>query len=196
MKSRVLNALAALALALPIGGQAAENFGYSFVDFALIPEVETDTGADDYDGDGFQLRGSLAVQQNYFALVEIEDLEFDDGFDFTRWLIGGGGHWPITQSMDFVARGGIVRYDADYGRFGDEDDVGFFLGGRIRARVAQNFELEGGLELTTAEVLGIEDEFTLVGEGRYHFNNQFSVGGLLNLGDDVSQVGVYGRFNF
>jgi hypothetical protein len=128
--------------------------------------------------------------------VEIQDLEFDSNVDFTRWNIGGGGHWPINQNLDLVARGGLVRYDADYGRFGDEDDIGFFLGGRVRAHVARNFELEGGVELSTAEVPGFEDEIALVGEGRYHFNSQWSAGALLNLGDDVSQLGVYGRFNF
>src|SRR5262249_13213402 len=146
---------------------------------------------------GFQLRGSLAVAQNFFALVEIEDIGFDDmDVDFTRWLIGGGGHWPINQNLDFVARGGLVRYDVDYGRFGDDDHLGFFLGRRVRARVAQKVELEGGVEMTTAEVAGFEDEIMFVGEGRYHFNNQWSAGGFVNVGDDLSQIGVYGRFNF
>lgn len=194
MKSRALNALAALAMLLPISGQAA-SFGYSYVDFAIVPEAEADEFGGDDDGDGFQLRGSLAVHQNFFALVEIMDLEFDNGVDFTRWTLGGGGHWPITQNLDFVARGGIMRYDADY-RFDDEDDIGFFLGGRVRAQVVQNVEVEGGVELTTAEVPGFEDEIILVGEGRYHFNNQWSAGGFINFGDDSSQIGIYGRFNF
>lgn len=192
MNSRVLNALAVAAMALPISGQA-ENFDYSFVDFAVIPEVDTD--ALDTDGDGFQLRGSLTVHENFFALVEIQDLEFDRGVDFTRWNIGAGGHWPINQRMDLVARAGLVRYDVDY-RGGDEDDVGFFLGGRVRAQIMPRVELEGGIELSTAEVPGFEDEFSLVGEGRYHFNDQWSAGGLLSIGDDVSQLGVYGRFDF
>lgn len=195
MQSRVLNALAVLALMLPAAGQAA-NFGYSFVDFAIIPEAEIESGNFDVDGDGFQLRGSLAVAQNFFAIVEIADLEFDESVDFTKWTIGAGAHWPINQTLDFVARGGIMRYDVDFGRFGDDDDIGFFLGGRVRAQIVQNVELEGGVDLTTAEVAGFEDEITLVGEGRYHFNDQFSVGGLLNLGDDSSQIGIYGRFNF
>ena len=194
MKSRVLNALAAVAMLLPISGQAA-SFGYSYVDFAIIPEAEFDAGDDDIDGDGFQLRGSLAVTETFFAVVEIADLEFDPNVDFTRWVIGAGGHWPINQNLDFVARGGIMRYDVDVGRF-DDDDLGFFLGGRVRAQVIQNVELEGGVDLTTAEVAGFEDEIILVGEGRYHFNDQFSVGGLLNIGDDSSQIGIYGRFNF
>lgn len=201
MKSRVLNTLAAFAMLLPLSGQAAE-FGYSSVDFSIIPEAEVEGGDFDIDGDGYQLRGSLAVTNTYFALVEISALEFDAGaadVDFTRWMIGGGGHWPITQSLDFIARGGVVRYDIDARVPGfrvDEDDIGFFVGGRVRAQIAQNVELEGGVDLTTAEVPLFEDEVMLVGEGRYHINNQFSVGGLINLGDDSSQIGVYGRFNF
>jgi hypothetical protein len=194
MQSRVLNALACLALMLPTAGQAAD-FGYSFVDLAVIPEAEFDAGDDDVDGDGLQLRGSLTVHENFFALVEIADLELDNDVDFTRWTLGAGGHWPINQKLDFVARGGIMRYDVD-GRFGDDDDLGFFVGGRVRAQIIPKVELEGGVDLTTAEVGGFEDEIILVGEGRYHFNNQFSVGGLLNLGDDSSAIGVYGRFNF
>jgi hypothetical protein len=194
MQSRVLNALACLALMLPIAGQAAD-FGYSFVDFAVIPEAEFDSGDVDTDGDGFQLRGSLTVHQNYFALVEIADLGLDNDVDFTRWTIGAGGHWPINQKLDFVARGGLMRYDID-GRFGDDDDLGFFIGGRVRAQIIPKVELEGGVDLTTAEVEGYEDEIILVGEGRYHFNSQFSVGGFLNLGDDSSALGVYGRLNF
>jgi hypothetical protein len=194
MKSRVLNAFAALAVLLPMSGQAA-NFGYSFVDFAVVPEFEADKLVGDNDGDGFQLRGSLAINETFFALVEIGDYELDNGVDFTRMAIGAGAHWPINQNLDFVARGGIVRYDADY-RFRDDDDIGFFAGARVRARVAGNFEFEGGVDLTTAELAGFDDEITLVGEGRYHFNSQWSVGGFVNVGDDVSQIGVYGRFNF
>ena len=194
MQSRVLNALAALALMLPIAGHAA-NFGYSWIDFSLIPMAETDVGDDDIDADGFQLRGSLAVHQNFFAIVELEDLSYDDDIDFNRWAIGGGGHWPINNSMDIVGRAGIVRYEVDVGRF-DDDDTSFFFGARLRAQVAPRVEVEGGVEYSDAEVFGFGDEIFIVGEGRYHFNDQWSAGGFLNLGDDQKKVGVYGRFNF
>jgi hypothetical protein len=197
MKSRVLQALAALAMLAPLSGQA-QSFGYSFVDFAVIPEADVDSGDFDIDGDGFQLRGSLAVHENFFALVEISSLEFDSrnvDVDLKRWAIGAGGHWPINSNLDLVARAGIVRYDVDVGRR-DDDDIGFLLGGRARARLARGFELEGGVDLSTAEVDGFEDEITLVLEGRYHFNNMFSVGGLVSIGDDLTQIGIYGRYNF
>src|SRR5437868_3906242 len=99
MHSRTLGALAALALALPVAGQAAD-FDYSFVDLALVSHAEIDVGDDNVDGDGFQLRGSLEVNQNFFALVELQDFGYDHDVDTTRWLIGGGGHWPINNTMD------------------------------------------------------------------------------------------------
>ena len=36
----------------------------------------------------------------------------------------------------------------------------------------------------------------IVGEGRYNFNSQFAAGALLSIGDDSTQVGLYGRYNF
>ena len=196
MQSRVLNALAALALMLPVAGHAA-NFGYSWIDFSLIPQAETDIGDDDFDADGFQLRGSLAVHQNFFALVELEDLGYDQDVDFTRLQIGGGAFWPINNNMDVIGRLGLVRYDVDFGRGrGDDDDTSFFFGARLRAQVAPRVEVEGGVEYSDAEVAAFGDEIFIVGEGRYHFNNQFSVGGFVNLGDDQKKLGVYGRYNF
>lgn len=194
MHSRTTWALVALALALPVASQA-EDFGYSFVDLALVPHAEVEVGNGDVDGDGFQLRGSLAVTRNFFALVELQDLSFDRGVDTTRWMVGAGGHWPINNTLDFIARAGVVRLEAEAGRF-DDDDNGVFLGGRVRATVAPRVEVEGGVEYMSAEVFDAGDDVYLVGEGRYHFTPQFSAGALLNVGGDIQQLGVYGRFNF
>lgn len=194
MHSRTIGALVALALALPVTAQA-EDFGYSFVDLALVPGAEVEVGNGDIDGDGFQLRGSLVVNQTFFALVELQDLEFDGGIDTTRWMVGAGGHWPINNTLDIIGRAGVVRLDADAGNF-DDDDTGVFLGGRVRANVAPRVEVEGGVEYVSAEVFDAGDDVYLVGEGRYHFTPQFSAGALLNVGGDTQQVGVYGRFNF
>ncbi len=194
MHSRTVGALAALALALPMASQAAD-FGYSLVDLTLLPHAEIEVGNGDVDGDGFQLRGSLEVSQTFFALVELQSLDLDAGVDATRWLIGAGGHWPLNNTMDIVARGGIVRLEIDAGRF-DDDDTGLFVGGRIRATVAPKIEVEGGIEYSSAEVFESGNDFYLVAEGRYHFNQQFSAGALVNFSGDTQQLGVYGRFNF
>ncbi|HWK49043.1 MAG TPA: hypothetical protein VNR40_04120 [Steroidobacter sp.] len=194
MLSRTFGALAAAALALPVATQAAD-FDYSFVDLALLPHVQVEAGNDDIDGDGFQLRGSLAVSSNFFVLAQLQDFDLDHGVDVTRWMVGGGGHWPLNNTVDLVASVGVVRLNVDVGRF-DDHDTGVFLGGRVRAQVAPRFELEGGVEYISAEVGDAGDDVYLVGEGRYHFNDQFSVGALLNFSSDVETLGVYGRYSF
>lgn len=194
MLSRTFGALAAAALALPVATQAAD-FDYSFVDLALLPHVQVEAGNTDVDGDGFQLRGSLAVSSNFFVLAQLQDFDLDHGLDVTRWMVGGGGHWPLNNNIDLVGSVGVVRLNVDVGRF-DDHDTGVFLGSRVRAKVAPRVELEGGVEYVSAEVGDAGNDVYLVGEGRYHFNDQFSVGALLNFSSDVETLGVYGRFSF
>jgi hypothetical protein len=194
MLSRTLGVLAAAVLALPVASQAAE-FDYTSVDLALLPHVQVDAGDDNIDGDGFQLRGSLAVSSNFFVFAQLQDFDLDENVDITRWVVGGGGHWPLTNKIDFVGTVGVAQLNVDVGRF-DEDDTGVFLGGRVRAQVAPGFELEGGVEYISAEVGDSGNDVYLVGEGRYHFNDQFSVGALLNFSSDVEMLGVYGRYSF
>jgi len=194
MLSRTFGALAAAALALPVATQAAD-FDYSFVDLALLPHAQVEAGNDDIDGDGFQLRGSLAVSSNFFVLAQLQDFDLDRGVDVTRWMVGGGGHWPLNNSIDLVATVGVAQLNVDVGRF-DEDDTGVFLGGRVRAQVAPRFELEGGVEYISAEVGDSGNDVYLVGEGRYNFNDQLSLGALVNFSSDVETLGVYGRYSF
>lgn len=194
MLSRTLGVLAAAALALPVASQAAE-FDYTSVDLALLPHVQVEAGDDDIDGDGFQLRGSLAVSSNFFVLAQLQDFDLDRNVDVTRWMVGGGGHWPLTNNMDFVATVGVAQVNVDVGPF-DEDDTGVFVGGRVRASVSPKLELEGGVEYISAEVGDTGNDVYLVGEGRYHFNSQFSVGALLNFSSDTEMLGVYGRYSF
>lgn len=194
MLSRTFGALAAAALALPVAGQAAD-FDYSFVDLALLPHAQVEAGNNDIDGDGFQLRGSLAVSSNFFVLAQLQDFDLDHGVDMTRWVVGGGGHWPLNNNIDIIATVGVAQLNVDVGRF-DEDDTGVFLGGRVRAQIAPRFELEGGVEYISAEVGDSGNDVYLVGEGRYHFNDQFSLGALVNFSSDVETLGVYGRYSF
>ena len=93
MKMNVTKLIGAAAIfALPLAASAAENFSYRYVDVARYMEAEIDSDDVDVDGDGIQLRGSLPVYQNFFALAEYEALDLDGGIDTTRFLIGGGGH--------------------------------------------------------------------------------------------------------
>jgi hypothetical protein len=194
MRFRDMNLLAIAALLLPMALHA-ENFSYRNVDVAHFPKAEIDAGNIDVDGDGFQLRGSLPVYQNFFVLVEFQDLSFDGGIDTTRFMVGGGGHWTLNNKVDVIARAGVVQYEIDVGRF-DGDDTGLFIGGRVRAMVAPQIEVEGGVEHFRAQVGGIENDTYLIGEARYNFTSEWSAGLLLTVGGDTSVFGVQGRFNF
>ena len=194
MKMNVKNLICAAALALPLVA-SADDFSYRYVDVAHFPEAEIDGDGFDVDGDGIQLRGSLPVYQNFFALTEFQDLDLDNGVDATRLMVGAGGHWSIGNNLDLIARAGVVQYEVDFGRF-DDDDTGLFAGVRLRAIVAPKVEVEGGVEHMAVEVAGIDGDTYLIGEGRYNFTPQWSAGVLITLGGDTSVFGAQGRFNF
>src|SRR6478752_7100237 len=110
MKMNAKTLICAAALALPFAA-SAEQLSYRYVDVAHFPEAKIDGEGFDVDGDGIQLRGSLPVYQNIFALAEYQDLSLDHGIDATRFMVGAGGHWPLGQNLDIIARGGFVHYD-------------------------------------------------------------------------------------
>jgi hypothetical protein len=194
MKMNAKNLICAAVLALPLVA-SADDFSYRYVDVAHFPEAEIDADGFDVDGDGIQLRGSLPVYQNLFALTEFQDLNLDNGVDATRLMVGAGGHWSLGNNLDLIARAGVVQYEVDFGRF-DDDDTGMFAGVRLRAIVAPKVEVEGGVEHMAVEVAGIDGDTYLIGEGRYNFTQQWSAGVLITLGGDTSVFGAQGRFNF
>ncbi|MBM0107775.1 hypothetical protein JM946_23825 [Steroidobacter sp. S1-65] len=194
MKMNAKNLICAAALALPLTSMA-DTLSYRYVDVAHFPEAEIDANGFDEDGDGLQLRGSLPVYQNIFALAEFQDLSLDNGIDATRFMVGAGGHWALGGNLDLIARGGVVQYEVDIGRF-DDDDTGLFAGVRLRTIVAPKVEIEGGVEHLAVDVAGIDGDTYLIGEGRYNFTPQFSVGALITLGGDVSVFGAQARLNF
>jgi hypothetical protein len=194
MKMNAKKLICATVLAMPLLASAGD-FSYRNVDVAHFPKAEIDTLNDDVDGDGIQLRGSLPVYQNFFALTEFQSLELDNGIDVTRLMVGAGGHWSLGNTLDLIARAGVVRYDVDF-RFGDDDDTGFFTGVRLRALVAPKVEVEGGVEHMAVELAGIDNDTYIIGEGRYNFTPQWSAGVLITLGGDTSVFGAQGRFSF
>lgn len=194
MRGKSLAMIALLTLPVVAG---AQELSYRNVDFAYFPSAEIDTGSGggDIDGDGFQLRGMLPVHENIFVFAEFESLNYDFDVDTTRFAVGAGGHWPLSNNLDIVGRLGFGRYEVDVGPF-DDDDTGIIIGGRLRGMITPQFELEGGVEYYQVEVGGIDNQTVLVGEARYHFTPEWSAGLLVNIGSDVSSLGLHARFAF
>jgi hypothetical protein len=194
MTLRALNLAALTILALPIASHA-EQLDYNYIDAAHFPEAKLDHRDFDVDGDGLQLRGSLAVHPNFFGFAEYQSLNLDDGVDTRRVLVGAGTHWPITSNIDVVGRLGIVNYKVET-RGPNDDDTGIFIGGRVRALVVPKVEVEGGVEHQHVSVFGLKNDTYLVGEARYNFTQQLSAGLIVNVGGDTDLIGAQARFSF
>ena len=190
MQRRILSGLAALAAALPLASHA-DVMDYSYAELGYVDaDFDADAFDTDVDGDGFALRGSLAVNPNFFVFAGYQDLDFD--FDVDASLLEVGGHWPLSDKIDIIGKLGIVKAEVDVGRFNDDDD-GFLLGARVRGVVAPKFELEGGFDYRD---LDIGDETTIVREGRYFFIDQLAGGVSVAIGDDNTALGLNVRWTF
>jgi hypothetical protein len=191
---RALSFIAIAALSLPIAANA-EKLSYRNVDLAYFISAEIDDNGGNVSGNGFEVRGMLPIQDNFFAFAEFRALNFDFDVDTTRFLVGGGGHWPLANNVDIIGRVGVVSLKLDAGS-SDQSDTSLFIGGRVRAMISPQLELEGGLEYYPVDVGAIKNETVLIGEARYHFNPQWSAGVLVNFGSDTNNFGIQGRFNF
>ncbi len=191
MHRRILSGLAALAAVLPLASHA-DVMDYSFAELGYV-DTELDGDGIDVDGDGFALRGSLAVHPNFFVFAGYQDLSFDFGIDTSLLEVGGGGHWPLTDKVDIVGKLGIVKAELDVGQFNADDD-GFMLGARVRGVVAPKFELEGGFDYRDLDEAG--DDTTIVFEGRYFFIEQLAGGLSVSIGDDITSLGLNLRWTF
>jgi Outer membrane protein beta-barrel domain len=191
MQRRILSGLAVLAAALPLASHA-ETMNYSYAELGYV-DTELSTDGGDVEGDGFALRGSLAVQQNFFVFANYQDLSFDAGIDASLLEVGGGGHWPLNDKVDLIGKVGISKAEIEVGPF-DADDDGFLLGARLRGVVAPKFELEGGFDYRDLDEAG--DDTTIVVEGRYFFLEQLAGGLSVSIGDDVTSLGLNLRLTF
>jgi hypothetical protein len=192
MQRRILRGLALAALALPLASHA-DVMDYSYAELGYIDaDFDADAFDADVDGDGFALRGSLAVNPNFFVFAGYQDLDFDFDVDASLLEVGGGGHWPLSDKIDIIGKLGIVKAEVDVGRFNDDDD-GFLLGARVRGVVAPKFELEGGFDYRD---LDIGDETTIVLDGRYFFIDQLAGGVSVAIGDDNTALGLNVRWTF
>jgi hypothetical protein len=191
MQRRILSGLAALAAAAPLASYA-DVMDYSFAEAGYV-DTQLDGDGFDVDGDGFALRGSLAVHPNFFVFAGYQDLSFDFNIDASLLEVGGGGHWPLSDKVDIIGKLGIVKAELDAGPF-DADDDGFLLGARVRGVVAPKFELEGGFDYRDLDDAG--DETTIVLEGRYFFIEQLAGGLSVSIGDDITSIGLNVRWTF
>ena len=168
-----------------------DPFNYTYVELGYA-ETEFDlAGGGELDGDGFTLSGSIELTDEWHAYAAYGNADLDFGIDLDTWMIGAGYRYPLRDDTDIYGRLLFVNLEADVPG-PDPDDDGLGLQARLRHRVNDDFEVEGGIQY-----LEIDDSDTsLQAEGRYYFQDNFSVGVGLTFGGDSDGIGVSARLSF
>ena len=150
-------------------------------------------------GDSYFLGGSLAVGTNWLGFAEYSRSEFSEaGADANvdQLQIGFGGHFPMTDAVDFIGKLAYVDESVDVNTpigNGTADDSGYMLSAGVRGHVLEKLDLTGAVEYTD---FGSSDDTALSLRGLYEFTDMFSLGARIGYSDDATAYGVFARFSF
>ena len=183
-------------LALGCGVAAAQGLNYSYVQGGL--ERSSGWGS----ADGLFVEGSYRVTDDIFVAGSYSSVD-SSWYEMTMLTVRGGYIFPISDTMDAYAEGGIAntevksRYYGSWlgsGSWGSHSDTGLLLGGGVRMMVMPELEVYGGARMIT----GDHDDIFINGGVAYEFMPNLSVVGNLTRILDASQsmfrVGV--RYGF
>ena len=196
MKNGVSRALLCTAFLLPAFGQAQESaarpesaqFNYTYLQLSY-DETDFDVGPVDVDGDGLTLSGSFELNDDWHIYTSYSQADLDFGLDVDTWAIGAGYVYPLKDGIDLYGRVLYIDQSSDAANL---DDDGLGLQARIRARLNDQFELEGGLQYVDVT----ESDISLQGMARYNFTDQFSAGIGITLAGDTDGIGINARYSF
>ena len=194
-----LLALAAASLAMgPFVAAQAEGISYTFVELGYLT---TDLDGISKDLDGFVLRGSFEVADDWFLYARYLDQSVSVAgvdFDAQQYAVGGGYAWSFADNMDLYGRIGYteVELDTSGGGFGGVgvDDDGYELGVGIRARPIDPLELEGAINYVDLSDAGDDTSFGVA--ARWFITDMFALGLEGEFADDADTYGIGFRLQF
>ena len=198
--NRTLRAsLAAASLVLgPFVAAQAEGISYTFVELGYLT---TDLDGIGKDLDGFVLRGSFEVADDWFLYARYLDQSVSVAgvdFDAQQYAVGGGYAWSFADNMDLYGRIGYteVELDTSGGGFGGVgvDDDGYELGVGIRARPIDPLELEGAINYVDLSDAGDDTSFGVA--ARWFITDMFALGLEGEFADDADTYGIGFRLQF
>jgi len=199
MKHGVSRALLLTAFLLPALSEAQETattrpsqaqFNYSYVELSY-DETDFDVGPFDVDGDGLTLAGSFEINDEWHVYASYGGLDLDGGSDVDTWTLGAGYVFPLKEDMDIYGRVLYIDTSVDTG-FAQADDDGLGLQVRLRARVTDEFEVEGGIQYVDVS----DTDTSLQASARYHFTDTFSAAIGLTFAGDTDGLGISARYSF
>jgi hypothetical protein len=183
-------------LVLPAVGMAQQNatppFSYSYVELSYDESDFDLGGGGDIDGDGLTVSGSYEINEDWHAYASYGNANLDFGIDIDTLAIGAGYRYPLQDDLDIYGRVLYINSDFDVPGPADPDEDGLGLQVRLRYRVTDEFEVEGGIQ----HIDVMDSDTSLQGMARYHFNDSFSVGIALTFAGDTDAFGINARYSF
>ena len=194
----VSGAMLVVAALLPAVTQAQEAtstrpFTYSYVELGY-DEAEFEIGrVGDIDGDGLTLSGSFEITEDWHAYASYNTSDLDFGIDLDSWAIGAGYRYPLRDDVDIYGRVLYISTEADFpGVVTDLDEDGLGVLARLRMRVSDEFEVEGGILYTDVR----DTDTSLQASARYYFTNECSAGIGITFAGDADGIGINARYSF
>ena len=181
-----------LFLALVPAAVFAEDMSYSNVELRYL-DLSLDDSVFHVNGDGFAIDGSYELNSKVFLLGEWQDQSYDFGVSGRQYEVGAGFHHAISSTLDFVGTLSYIDSKVHSGSFSVSDD-GFGLGGGIRTRIGDNFELDAGLKYVDFNKGGSDTGLHL--SGRWYFKKAMALSFGTDSTDnvDVWHVGFRAEF--
>jgi len=164
----------AAALALPLSAMA-EGLSYNYLEGSyVIPEND----------DAFRIGGSFLLNPQFF--LKADGTVFEGGNLLTGQL---GYRHALNNTLDLNITGGLLYADPD----GGDSETGYTFGGGLRALVAPQLELNGGIAYV--DIYDNSDVAFSVG-AVYNFNANWAISGGGTFVDDADEFNVGVRYNF
>ncbi len=174
---------------LPVFAQA-DGFDYTYVEVGYI-SADFDTAGISVDGDGFGLNGSFAINDDYHLFAEYSSLGFDFSIDLNQLAVGGGWHYGLSPTIDFVGTLAYLDAEVESGIVSVSED-GFGIGIGVRGQLNSTFEWEAGINYS--DVGGSDTSFGV--DGRYYFTDTVAAGAGITFDDDVTVYAIGMRMEF
>jgi hypothetical protein len=182
----------ALSSAQQTSKPAKSGLDYNYAELSYDKhDFDVSRAPDNIDGDGFTLSGSFKVADEWHVYASYGTANLDFGIDVDTWALGLGYSYSLKPNMDLYGRVLYIDQSADVGPFSAHDN-GLGLQFRIRARVNDKVEVEGGVQYLDVA----SSDTSLQASVRYYFTRSFSGGVGITFGGDQGGLGVNARYSF
>ncbi len=192
MRNRIiLGALAAFGLT---GTALAKDvFDYNYLEGGYV-HTTLDTLPIKVSGNGLGIGGSYALTDQFLAFASYTDQNFDFSVKLKGFELGAGMRWDLTPTLDLIGTVFYLDSKADVPGFRSINDSGLGLGASVRAWVAPQLELDGGLKHENFDKAG--GQTSLLAGARYYFTPQFAAGADVGFSSDITTFRLGARYVF